>query len=51
MMKLSPTDNAAALYESTSARKVMKYCLQAGLCLDQVKDFESLSAGLLICVD
>jgi hypothetical protein len=48
MMKLTPADNAAAKFESTSARKVLKYCVQAGLCLDLIKDYETLSPGLQV---
>jgi hypothetical protein len=45
LMKLSPVDSVAALFESSLSRRVMKYCFHSGVCLDLIKDYEVMSPG------
>ena len=45
MLAISCQDNAAALFESSIARKIMKYCIISAKCLDSVKGFDDLSSG------
>ena len=45
MLKVSTADNVAATFEASKARKVLNYCFKAGICLDHIKDFDSLSPG------
>jgi hypothetical protein len=45
MMMVSCEDDAAAQFEASIARKIIKYCISVGKCLDFAKGFDDFLNG------